>query len=60
MGIPALLTDQKRMDNTFVFMILTIAFIVMTLLYTGTFFWGLDNRYPLKQNQASEKCAKTE
>ena len=46
------------MDNTFVFMILTIAFIVMTLLYTGTYFWGLDNRYPLKNTVDGKKNLK--
>lgn len=48
------------MDNTFVFMILTIAFIVMTLLYTGTYFWGLDNRYPLKKPIDAGKTVKAD
>lgn len=45
--LSTLLTDQKRMDNTYVFSTLTLAFITFTLLYTGLAFWGLDNRYPL-------------
>lgn len=45
--IETLMIDTKRMDHTFMYPVLTMAFVMFTLLYTGLSYWGMVDLYPI-------------